>query len=310
MSPQERAVVQQLVDALEYHQQQTRPIQRTEAALAEARALLAAAPSPVVPDSGLGDSDSSLRVDVSVGTDRAPGMASAPRDERAAFEAWMRQKNSPLRANDLKWHESDGSYDNTGVNAAWNGWQASAARIGAELSTDSVPSVPALGVGGEFPLASGNRSSVAIGDAERLSAAVVFLEAWEHENALHNADATDNETYFHAAVKTSERAMAFRLSFAGVPSSDDALRNAYAEGRKDERENLERIGAVHDCPACDGRGEKMVTFINGPDAYQDVIDCPDCAGTGFECRAPTGAGNVSPKPNKQDPDSQDMGEHL
>lgn len=49
--------------------------------------------------------------------------------ERASFEAWMRFKNWQLREHDLKWSESDGSYENTGVNAAWNRWQARAAQI-------------------------------------------------------------------------------------------------------------------------------------------------------------------------------------
>lgn len=61
---------------------------------------------------------------------------------------------------------------------------------------------------------------------------------------------------------------------------------AYAEGRKDERENLERIGALSECPACGGRGERMVTMGEGPHIYQDLEDCPDCKGTGYACVNP------------------------
>lgn len=60
---------------------------------------------------------------------------------------------------------------------------------------------------------------------------------------------------------------------------------AYAEGRKDEREHLEKIGAVADCPGCGGAGERMASFIEGPYGYQDIADCPDCKGTGYECKA-------------------------
>lgn len=48
--------------------------------------------------------------------------------------------------------------------------------------------------------------------AGQLQAALAFLEAWEHENHLHNMASTDNETYFAAAVKTAERALEFRLA--------------------------------------------------------------------------------------------------
>jgi len=49
--------------------------------------------------------------------------------ERGAFEAWIRAANArnPPTDRDMKWHLSDGSYDNTHVNAAWNGWKARAA---------------------------------------------------------------------------------------------------------------------------------------------------------------------------------------
>jgi hypothetical protein len=59
------------------------------------------------------------------------------------------------------------------------------------------------------------------------------------------------------------------------------LNEAYAEGRKDEREHLERIGAVSDCPSCGGSGERMASMGQGPHMWQDLIDCPNCHGSGY-----------------------------
>lgn len=64
---------------------------------------------------------------------------------------------------------------------------------------------------------------------------------------------------------------------------DAAQRAAYAEGRKDEREDLEKRGVLTDCPACNGIGERPVFDSSvGPDAGDGGIqNCPDCDGTGY-----------------------------
>lgn len=76
-----------------------------------------------------------------------------------------------------------------------------------------------------------------------------------------------------------------RLRNGGQPDLADQvdreIREAYEAGRRNVMEHLERIGAVSDCPSCGGRGEKMVAAFYGPDAYQEVIDCVDCNGTGY-----------------------------
>jgi hypothetical protein len=59
--------------------------------------------------------------------------------------------------------------------------------------------------------------------------------------------------------------------------------DAYAEGRKDEREDLQQRGALTDCAHCDGIGERPVFDGSmGPDAGDGgTQNCPDCDGTGF-----------------------------
>ena len=51
----------------------------------------------------------------------------APASEREQFIAWMKTTNGSLRDFDVRWYESDGSFDNTWVNSAWSAWQARAA---------------------------------------------------------------------------------------------------------------------------------------------------------------------------------------
>lgn len=76
-----------------------------------------------------------------------------------------------------------------------------------------------------------------------------------------------------------------RLRNGGQPDLadqvDTEIREAYAAGIRQHREHLESLGAVADCNSCGGRGERLMGFMNGPDAYQDLVDCPDCKGTGY-----------------------------
>lgn len=107
---------------------------------------------------------------------------------------------------------------------------------------------------------------------------------------LWDAGYMDNPRGEHLVDDATERRKEIRTAI-------DALQTAaYAEGRKDERENLERIGATHDCPSCGGRGERMVSMGYGPDVYQDLIDCPDCNGTGYECRKANALPEKPPAP--------------
>jgi hypothetical protein len=68
---------------------------------------------------------------------------------------------------------------------------------------------------------------------------------------------------------TPELIEASSASYQAEQEALDRIRHeAYAEGRKDEREHWEKIGAVTDCPSCGGAGERMASFIEGPYGYK------------------------------------------
>ena len=111
-----RAAAQRALVALEYHTQQTRPIEQTEHAIKALMEALAFASSPVVKDSL---------------TTQAP-----EGDERAAFEAWAGERGGNI----TRHHEGGERYASATVQGWWRAWQARAAR------SQSLPDVQPKGM--------------------------------------------------------------------------------------------------------------------------------------------------------------------